>query len=150
MSSPASQDTAKDAVKPNGGQAFDEVWRPKSSLPRWQAEFLANKVASLIPGARYYPIQETHSMEPILWGNCFIIVETKVKIGDIKRGDILVYRHPLTKILTLHTCIGNHGGRLTMKGYNNFDTDNHENVFITETDVVGRYVGHIVFDPNQP
>lgn len=86
-------------------------------------------------------------MEPIIWGNCYIIAE-KVRIEDIKAGDIILYRRG-NKVI-LHTCVGNHGGRLTMKGYNNFAGDNDANFFITEDEVVGRYVGHIVFDPLKP
>ncbi len=128
---------------------YSQVWRPKSSLSRARALAAANALASTIPGSKVYSIQETHSMEPILWGNFFLVAE-KVSVSDIKRGDIVLYKRG-SKII-LHTCIGNSAGRLTMKGYNNFDSDNSAspNNFITEEDVVGRYVGCVVFDPTKP
>lgn len=89
-------------------------------------------------------------MEPILWGNFYIVAE-KVKVSDIKIGDIILYRLSPDGPIILHTCVGNSGGRLVLKGYNNFDNDNSANVnrFITEENVVGRYVGCVVFDPTR-
>lgn len=132
-------------VSPSSAPSFNQVWRPKSSLSRAQAEKLAWIAARSIGGAAY-SVEETHSMEPIIWGNAYLIVE-KVSISDIRPGDIILFRRG--SLIIVHTCIGNHGGRLTMKGYNNFDGDNQSSQFITQDEVVGRYVGQIVFDPTK-
>jgi signal peptidase I len=128
--------------------AFDEQWRPKSSLSRAQALTAANMMAFSIPDSKVYAVAETHSMEPILWGNIYVVVEP-VKIVNVQRGDIILWRNMPESIPIIHTCIHNSGTRLTIKGYNNFQGDNQENKFITESNLVGRYVGHVVFDPNQ-
>lgn len=135
------------SVAPNGAASYDETWRSKSSLSHSQAKVAADHAAATIVGARVWSVEETHSMEPIIWGNCYIIAEP-VKVTDIKVGDIILYRRGGKVIL--HTCIGNVGGRLTMKGYNNFGPDKQPNFFITGEDVMGRYVGQVIFDPNKP
>lgn len=89
-------------------------------------------------------------MEPILWGNFYIVAE-KVKVVDIQVGDIILYWNQNKTMIILHTCLGNSAGRLTLKGYNNYISDNQANPnrFVTEEDVVGRLVATIVFDPNK-
>lgn len=137
----------KDSVAPNGTSSYDETWRAKSSLSRAQAFAAATTLSTVIADSKVWSVQETHSMEPIIWGNCYLVAEP-VKVEDIRPGDIILYKRG-SKVI-LHTCVGNSAGRLTMKGYNNFDGDNQPNQFITQDEVVGRYVGQIVFDPNKP
>lgn len=126
----------------------NEIWRPKSSLSKAEAYVAAVTLASAIPDSQVYSVAETHSMEPILWGNIFVVAE-KVEVEDVKVGDILIWRRS-DGLLVIHTCIGTTGTRLTIKGYNNFTGDNQANKFITRTELVGRYVGHVVFDPFKP
>lgn len=125
---------------------FTEQWRPKSSLSKTQALVSASFLSSTIPDSQVYAVAETHSMEPILWGNMYVVVES-VKIADIRRGDIILWRKTPESQSIIHTCIHNSGTRLTIKGYNNFSGDNQANQFITESNLVGRYIGHVVFDP---
>lgn len=127
---------------------FNEQWRPKSSLSKTQALVSASFLSSTIPDSQVYAVAETHSMEPILWGNMFVVVE-KVKIADVQRGDIILWKKTPDGTPIIHTCIHNSGTRLTIKGYNNFAGDNKANQFITESNLVGRYVGHVVFDPTK-
>ncbi len=123
----------------------NEGRRPTSSLHKATAYAVALHAAAAIK-AQVYEVTETHSMEPILFGNIYVLAEP-VQIAGVKVGDIILWRKMPGQIPRLHQVYSNNGIRLGVAGANNYSNDNTESSFITDADLVGRYVGHVVFDP---
>ena len=123
----------------------NEERRPTSSLHKATAYAVALHAATAIK-AEVYDVTETHSMEPILFGNIYVLAEP-VRIAQVKVGDIILWRKTPGQIPRLHQVYSNTGIRLGVAGANNFSNDNSLTYFITDEDLVGRYVGQILFDP---
>lgn len=124
----------------------NEERRPTSSRPKATA-FLAANAAASVMGATVYSVAETHSMEPVLYGNTYVLVEP-VRIAAVKVGDIILWRKSPVVPPIIHQVYSTNGLRLGVAGVNNFRSDNSDTTFITDADLVGRYVGQIVFDPS--
>lgn len=85
-------------------------------------------------------------MEPVIFGNAIVLAE-RVRIQNVRKGDIILWRKGLLQAPRLHQVYSNNGIRLGVRGVNNLQSDNTDSYFITDDDLVGRYVAQIVFDP---
>jgi hypothetical protein len=112
--------------------------RPTSGLSEVAAMGIAAKT-----GLRYLR-GHGPSNEPVIWGNTIVLYEP-VGIKQVRVGDFIIYRRG-SGGLVMHQCIANDGVRLILKGANNGKAD----LPVTEDELVGRYVGLIIYDPEQP
>jgi hypothetical protein len=126
----------------------NEDRRPTSSLSRGVATALAYAAQRAHPSLTVHSVSETHSMEPVIYGNVIALAEP-ARIGAIVKGDIILWGNG-TQPVRMHQVYSNDGIRLGVRGVNNLTSDNSDTHFITDTDLIGRYVGHFVFDPNKP
>lgn len=128
------------------GKTPNEERRPTSSLNSSLALLMAQAACSASPGLVPYSVAETHSMEPVIFGNAIVLAE-RVRIQNVRKGDIILWRKGLLQAPRLHQVYSNNGIRLGVRGVNNLQSDNTDSYFITDDDLVGRYVAQIVFDP---
>lgn len=95
---------------------------PSSSLPFWQACYMADMFASLLKKEGYKcstkTIQNTNSMIPAMDSNTVLIVE-EVQYEDLREGDVVIYNHP-TVLSVVHALFEKQAsGNWFAKGYNN-------------------------------
>lgn len=128
------------------GKTPNEQKRPSSSLTREGATRLASRVVASLPSLSFYSVTETHSMEPVIYGNSIVLTEP-VSIADVQVGDIILWRKGAIQVPRMHQVYSTDGIRLGVRGVNNLRSDNTDSSFITDSDLVGRYVGHLVFHP---
>jgi hypothetical protein len=123
--------------------------RPTSSLTKVEAVRMADTLCRIHAGLGWAEVTETHSMEPVVYGN-FIIVYESVRIKDVKGGDIVMHSGAARNGHSiLHQVYSNNGVRLGVAGVNNTANDNTDTHFLTDSDIDGRWIASIAFDPTK-
>lgn len=118
---------------------------PTSSLSWAEASDAANDICSKRKNLFYTPVYG-NSMKPAIYGgNTIVIYESIIDTAKIKKGDYVLRQTGVGK--TLHRCISvnKEKGTIKITGVNNMKID----MTVDASDLIGRYVMQIVFDPEK-